>query len=197
MGWRMSENEEKHVPPPPSLTPPAPPPPEPEVSRERGTSAPVDLKTRLDQPESEDSLEAGSLAPLNSRLLGGLIDGMVGAGISFTVAWFMPTFLERFAWLLAAAYWVTRDSLPFLKGQSIGKMAMKIRVVKQDGGDMIGDWQTAIVRNAALLVPFFGALVEAIVLISRDSRPDRGSRLGDDWAKTKVVNAPNPTEGHD
>jgi hypothetical protein len=37
--------------------------------------------------------------------------------------------------------------------------------------------------------------VELFVLLSRDSGADRGKRLGDEWAKTKVVVAEKPPEG--
>lgn len=82
---------------------------------------------------------------------------------------------------------MTRDSLPFLKGQSIGKTAMKLKVVKKDGSDLVNDWQTGAIRNILMVVPFFGPLIEAIVLVSRDGKPEKGLRLGDDYAKTKVV----------
>jgi len=194
----MSEENEKKDPPPPSLSPPPPTPKEPELPSgpPRAAAEPLEVKTKPATVDVEDSNEAGEIAPLNSRLLGGIIDSLVGLGLYFTVIWLLPDFFERFAWLLVAAYWITRDSLPFLKGQSIGKMAMKTKVVKLDGSETIGDWPTAIVRNVALLVPFFGA-VEAIILITRDNKAERGRRLGDEWAKTKVVNAPDSTEDQD
>ena len=195
----MSEENEKKDPPPPSLSPPRPEPKEPAISSAPSGPPPASvepLKVQTKEPESEDSEEAGELAPLNSRLLGGIIDSLVGLGLYYSVVWLLPGMFERFAWVLVAAYWITRDSLPFLNGQSIGKMAMKTKVVKLDGSEMIGDWQTAIVRNVGLIIPFFG-LVEAIILITRDNKPEKGKRLGDEWAKTKVVNAPTESPDQD
>lgn len=194
----MSEEKREQEPPPPSLSPPPPTPKQPEFKKDMASAACEPLNVNATEPDAEveESSEAGEIAPLNSRLLGGIIDSLVGLGLYYSVIWLMPDVLERFAWLLVAGYWITRDSLPFLKGQSIGKMAMKIKVVKVDGSELIGDWQTAIVRNVILLIPFFG-LIEAIILITRESKSDRGKRLGDDWAKTKVVNAPDVEAGQD
>jgi uncharacterized RDD family membrane protein YckC len=159
----------------------------PEVTRPSGPPV-VDNPVRPAEPEVEENeLENGALAPVNTRLLAGLIDGVVVVGLSFVVLFVLPDVLEKFAWVVAGAYWIVRDSLPFMKAQSVGKMAMKLKVMKLGGGTLESDWQAALVRNAVLLVPFFGPLVEIIVLLSRDGKPERGKRLGDEWAKTKVV----------
>jgi len=192
--------EEKNDPPPPSLSKPDSGPPPPSLSKPEAAPAmppaggnagpPVvqQAPATIDSQEEEgDELTHGVTAPLNPRLIAAVIDGLVAMGL-YLIAWkLLPGFLDKVAWLLQFAYWVTRDSLPFLKGQSIGKTAMKLKVQKKDGTSMINDWQTAIVRNIPMLIPIFGPLVEAIVLFSRDSKPERGLRLGDEWAKTKVV----------
>jgi uncharacterized RDD family membrane protein YckC len=72
-------------------------------------------------------------------------------------------------------------------------MAMKLKVEKQGGGDITGDWRAAVVRNIALIIPLF-AVVEAIVLFTREDKPEKGLRLGDEWAKTKVVVAGSSSE---
>ena len=192
-------DEEKKDPPPPSLSKPEAGPPPPSLSKPDptpsmppagGNSGPPviqDNSLRVDEPEEEgDELTHQAKAPLNPRLIAAVIDGLVAFGLYWVVATVLPDFLGKLAWLVQAAYWVTRDSLPFLNGQSVGKTAMKLKVLKNDGTSLVNDWQTAIVRNIPLIIPFFG-LIEAIVLFSRDSKPERGLRLGDDWAKTKVV----------
>ncbi|MEP4076931.1 RDD family protein [Haloferula sp.] len=189
--------EEKNDPPPPSLSKPdaGPPPPSlnkpdptPQMPPAGGKSGPPviqDKDERVGEPE-EDELAHRAIAPLNPRLIAAIIDGLVAIGLYFVAIMVLPGMLERLAWVLWGGYLVTRDSLPFLKGQSVGKTAMKLKVQKNDGSSMLQDWQTAIVRNIPLIIPFFG-LIEAIVLFSRDSKPERGLRLGDEWAKTKVV----------
>jgi hypothetical protein len=44
------------------------------------------------------------------------------------------------------AYFVTRDSLPFLGGQSVGKKAMKLTVVTLDDKSLSGNWEPAVIR---------------------------------------------------
>ena len=90
------------------------------------------------------------------------------------------------------AFILMRDGLPFLNGQSPGKSAMKIKAVTTDGQSLAGNWQPALVRNAVLLIPLFG-LVELVVLLTREDKPEQGIRLGDEWGKTRVVFA-NPPE---
>ncbi|RMG58345.1 MAG: RDD family protein [Bacteroidetes bacterium] len=84
--------------------------------------------------------------------------------------------------LVGLAYMLTRDSLPFLDGQSVGKKVLKIRAVTEDGGTLANNWGPGLIRNVVLLIPFF-PLVELIVLFTNaDNR-----RLGDQWGKTKVI----------
>lgn len=85
-------------------------------------------------------------------------------------------------WIAAIVYVITRDSLPFLDGQSIGKKAMGLRAVSEDGQALTNNWGPSIIRNIVLFIPFF-ALVEFFVLLSNE----KGLRLGDQWAKTKVI----------
>jgi uncharacterized RDD family membrane protein YckC len=78
---------------------------------------------------------------------------------------------------------LTRDALPFLDGQSIGKKAMKLRAVSfETGKPLTSNWGPSVIRNIVLYIPFF-ALVELIVL----SNNKDGQRFGDQWAKTKVI----------
>jgi uncharacterized RDD family membrane protein YckC len=102
------------------------------------------------------------------------------------LAFISPGFADRLAWLAGIAYLVTRDSLPFLGGQSVGKKAMKLRTVTRGGDSLVGNWQAALIRNGVLAIPLF-AFVELFILLSREDKPERGLRLGDEWAKTKVI----------
>lgn len=184
--------EKPVIPPPdipkPTIPPilPSPPPPIPAVNakiREAG--------------DTEQESHGDPLAPLNTRIVAAVIDVLVAAGVQITALWILPSFAERIAWLAGFAYLVTRDSLPFLGGQSVGKKAMKLRAVTADDQPLTGKWEPALIRNAPLLIPFFG-LIELFVLLTREDKPGRGQRLGDEWAKTKVVIAENPAEaGHE
>ncbi len=86
-------------------------------------------------------------------------------------------------------YLLTRDSMPFLDGQSIGKKVLKIKAVTEEGATLSGNWNPGLIRNAVLLIPFF-PLVELIIMMTNKDKPGGLRRLGDQWAKTKVINAP-------
>jgi len=94
----------------------------------------------------------------------------------------LMSFVPIAGWIAAVAYGLTRDSLPFLDGQSLGKKAMGLRAVTEDGQHLTNNWGPGIIRNIVLWIPLF-PLVELIVLLTND----KGLRLGDQWAKTKVI----------
>jgi uncharacterized RDD family membrane protein YckC len=83
--------------------------------------------------------------------------------------------------LVAMAYYIVMEKT---SGATLGKMAMKLKVVKQDGTAL--DWQAAIVRNVLRIIDgFFFYLVGAIaVWVSKTKQ-----RLGDMAAHTIVVKA--------
>ncbi len=168
--------------PPPDLTPPPPPPPSP-LSNLPETSA---VKVNLLKEDGGIEPPAKGIAPFGTRIAAAVIDSLVSSGIMIGLGLILPGFAHRLAWLTGIAYMVTRDSLPFLKGQSVGKKAMKLKAVTLEGKSLVNDWQAALVRNGVLIIPFF-ALVELVVLLTREDKPESGRRLGDEWAKTKVI----------
>ncbi|MBP6183850.1 MAG: RDD family protein [Saprospiraceae bacterium] len=124
--------------------------------------------------ETNDPLSSELVAASDgNRILAYIIDMLIVVGVSF---------IPRIGWMLALAYVATRDALPFLEGQSIGKKAMKLRAVTMEGAPLTNNWNAGLVRNIVLLIPFF-PLVELIVFFTN---PDR-LRLGDQWAKTRVI----------
>lgn len=144
------------------------------------------VKIRNAQDSDDDGSPAAGLASFNSRVTAAVIDMVVASGIAIGLAFILPGFADRLAWLAGIAYLVTRDSLPFLGGQSVGKKAMKLRAVTLDGESLVGNWEAALVRNGVLAIPLF-AFVELFILLTREDKPGRGRRLGDEWAKTKVI----------
>ena len=148
------------------------------------------MRVRIREGGNDDEISpANSPAPFNTRMLAAGIDFMLAGGLTLAAIWVLPGFAERIGWLVGGAYLVVRDSLPFLGGQSVGKTAMKLKVVTSEGKDLLGNWQMALIRNAILAIPFF-PLVELFVLLSREDSADRGLRLGDVWAKTRVIVVP-------
>jgi len=80
---------------------------------------------------------------------------------------------------IALAYYIVMEAIT---GQTLGKMAMKLKVVKMDGAKI--DWQAAIIRNLLRIIDgLFFYLVGAIVVWVSKSK----QRLGDMAAKTIVV----------
>jgi uncharacterized RDD family membrane protein YckC len=124
----------------------------------------------LDQPDSPKELRQ---AEDGSRILAYLIDVLV------TIPVYLIPILGLF---LGLAYFLTRDGLPFLDGQSIGKKAMGLRAVTEDGQPLTNNWGPALIRNVVLLIPFF-PIVELIVMLTNPKK----QRLGDQWAKTRVI----------
>lgn len=146
-------------------------------------------KLKMDSDEEdEEKSKPGADAAFEARMIAGIIDCFVAFGIYLVIA----KISVLLGWMVWAAYLLTKDALPFLEGQSIGKKMMKIRAVTLDGKKLTGDWQSSIVRNLSLAIPFVG-LVEAYILYSRQGGNGPLQRLGDEWAKTRVVTAPGPS----
>jgi len=173
--------------PPPSLVAPPPPPPSPMDAVRPNVPPPPAPDARVEVHIATGSRETGEpgevLASFNTRAVAFIIDTVVMVGLAVGVDWLLPS---AFGTLVGFAYLLTRDSLPFLAGQSVGKKAMRIQAVTISGKSLAGDWQTGGIRNGVLLIPFF-ILVEIYMLLSREDKPDHGKRLGDEWAKTKVI----------
>ena len=191
----------KPVIPPPDLSRPPPPPPSPLDSLPRaappiGAMGNAAAKVSLHVASDEEELLASGLAPFNARITAAALDIVVAMGITTGLMFILPGFADRLAWLTGLAYLITRDSLPFLGGQSVGKKAMKLRAVTQDGQSLVSNWQAALIRNGVLIIPFFG-LVELFILLTREDKPERGRRLGDEWAKTQVILEPKPPVAED
>jgi hypothetical protein len=69
---------------------------------------------------------------------------------------------------------------------------MKIKAVTLEGKSLSGDWGTSVVRNLLLAIPFVN-LIELVVLFTRKDNAGPLRRLGDEWAKTKVIVAKEPS----
>jgi uncharacterized RDD family membrane protein YckC len=129
----------------------------------------------LDQPTPPELIPAND----GNRIVAYLIDSII-AGCFYAI----PGLGWVVGGLIYSAYMLTRDALPFLDGQSIGKKAMKIRAVTADGQSLTNNYGASVVRNILLVVPFL-AIVELIVMLTNPQK----LRLGDQWAKTRVVEA--------
>jgi uncharacterized RDD family membrane protein YckC len=143
------------------------------------------------------SAPTAAKADLTKRFVAALIDGIIGAVLSFLLGLAIP-FIGG---ILGAAYILLKDglNLEFMDKRSIGKKLMKLRPVRLDGGVM--DINTSVMRNWPLavgsvisIIPILGwifgplaalafGLIE-LVLVLTDAE---GKRLGDKFASTKVI----------
>lgn len=138
---------------------------------------------QLPTPVAEETI-------LHKRLLAALIDFAAAFGISLVASLVLPDSLQKVGWALQIGYLLTRDCLPFLDGQSLGKKALHLRAVTSEGLPLTNQWQPGILRNILFVVPVVGPLVELIILYTREEKPEQGLRLGDGFAGTKVVQVP-------
>ncbi|WP_435892446.1 RDD family protein [Oceaniferula spumae] len=106
--------------------------------------------------------------------------------LSFTIGMMSSTLASLASFAVGIGYMVTRDSLPFLDGQSIGKRLIGLRAVTADGQSLSNNWNPGLIRNAILVVPLM-PLVELIILFTKQEAPEGLLRLGDQWAGTKVI----------
>ncbi len=121
-------------------------------------------------------LTAASTSSAGNRVVAFLIDVLV---MMVIVVLFQTPGL-----LLALTYLLTRDGLPFLDGQSIGKKVLDLQAVDYKGDPLTNNWRPVILRNVFLLVFPFVPLLELYVLLSSSD----GLRIGDQIANTRVIN---------
>jgi uncharacterized RDD family membrane protein YckC len=138
----------------------------------------------IKKEESPASAPKGVETDLVKRFLGALIDALVAGTVAYIVGIITgAVFLQYLTWGLVI---LTKDSLPVLDGQSIGKKVMNTKAIKEDGSSLSEDWITGATRNILLAIPLAG-FVECFVILTRSGKREGGLRLGDNWAKTKVI----------
>lgn len=159
------------------------------MSNEPDTKLDVSSQQVADAMQSAGQITGvvGEEAPLGARIVAQLIDWVVACVLSFVISFILGLIsakLGLLGGLAALGYFLLKDALPFLNGQSIGKKLMKIQAVTEDGKSLSGNWVPSLVRNGVLFIPFF-VFVELFILATAKDKKLR--RLGDQWAKTKVV----------
>lgn len=149
-----------------------------------------------ESPSAAEAASAGK-ADLGKRFIAAIIDAVIAVVIGF---------IPIIGGLIATAYWLVRDGLDvdFMDHRSLGKKVMKLRPVTLDGApvdimtSMKRNWMFALGGVAQLLaftiiglliaIPLAMAVfvigIVEVVLVLTDSE---GRRLGDKFAKTKVI----------
>jgi uncharacterized RDD family membrane protein YckC len=201
----------------PAVPPPLPPPLEtprgpeqqdepeqPEQPEERQEATPHEVGQPLSEPTpgaptyverpvdpSSRSRTAAGLASLEARFLGSLIDGFCYAPLFFLIA-----MGEEDSGLLAVGFAGVMSLVGYqaylvtTSGQSIGKRAMKTKILKTDGGQvdfvsgvLIRTWLAFFIQLIPVLGSIFG-LGDSLAIFFGESR----QTLHDHMADTKVVN---------
>lgn len=124
-------------------------------------------------------LEGIKYASTGKRIAAFLIDALVCAALNV---------IPILGNIASLAYFLTRDALPFefLDGRSLGKKAVKIRAIEENGKPLTNNWLIAGLRSIILFIPLF--LIVELIIMSED---DKNRRLGDKWAKTLVIEDEN------
>jgi uncharacterized RDD family membrane protein YckC len=127
-----------------------------------------------------------------SLIIDNIIIGIIIGAIGSIIGFGMMT-QKMVSWWIGLLYFVIYIGyFTFLegsKGQTIGKMVTKIKVVREDGKPI--DMNQALTRNILRIIDgLFAYLIGAILIW----RSDKKQRLGDNIAKTIVVKAWNIKE---
>jgi uncharacterized RDD family membrane protein YckC len=120
----------------------------------------------------------GVLPRAAAVLIDGFLLALVARALTGSDA---PAEIAAGNFVLTLVYYTSFEAL---RGQTIGKSLVGIRVVKEDGSPV--DWRAAAIRNALRIVDWLIAYLLAAFLVARS--PKR-QRLGDMAAGTVVVPA--------
>jgi len=111
-------------------------------------------------------------APLAERFIAAFIDFAIVCGLCM---------FPRIGWMIGLIYHLTRDSLPFLNGQSFGKKLMHLKVVASPNQTpLTGSPEKSVIRGLVFLIPLLN-LIDIWYLFTK------GHRLADKWAETEVI----------
>jgi uncharacterized RDD family membrane protein YckC len=120
-----------------------------------------------------------------SILIDGIIVGIIQAAIAAVLGISRDPFFIPWWWILAFAIYIAYYTyLEGTRGQTVGKMITRIKVVREDGGKI--DMNQAFTRNILRIIDGLLFYLVGAVLIWRS---DKKQRLGDSIAKTVVVKA--------
>ncbi|MFK7849457.1 MAG: RDD family protein [Akkermansiaceae bacterium] len=137
----------------------------------------------IEEPQPPALNETSSKeADVGARIGAAVIDSLVAMGLSIAGG----MVLESLSYPLFIGYMLTRDCLPFLDGQSVGKKVLNLKAVTEDGASLSGNWNPGLIRNVPMIIPVF-PLVELIIMLVNKDKPEGLRRLGDQWGKTKVI----------
>ncbi|HSD58110.1 MAG TPA: RDD family protein [Methanotrichaceae archaeon] len=121
-----------------------------------------------------------------SILIDGIVIGLIEGIIGMVLGIFRdPEVVPWWWWILSFVIYIAYFTyLEGTRGQTVGKMITRIKVVREDGGRI--DMNQSFTRNILRIIDGLIFYLVGAVLIWRS---DRKQRLGDSVAKTVVVKA--------
>ena len=110
--------------------------------------------------------------PLHERLLAFLIDMVIVM---------LLCLIPKVGWIFGLIYFLGRDAIPSLKGQSAGKKVFRIRTRTIGTHESLSvNPEKSVTRGLILLIPVVN-IIDICLLITK------GKRLADRWTDTEVV----------
>ncbi|WP_062126552.1 RDD family protein [Geofilum rubicundum] len=121
---------------------------------------------------STTRLTESATAPFTERIIAAFIDIIIVIGLCF---------FPRVGWMIGIIYHLTRDSMPFLYGQSFGKHLMQIKVIALPQKTSLTRYpEKSIIRGLVMMIPILN-IIDIWYFLTK------GYRLADKWAETTVV----------
>jgi uncharacterized RDD family membrane protein YckC len=114
--------------------------------------------------------------PFPERFMAHAIDLVVTMGLCL---------FPRIGWIAGLIYYLTKEAIPGLKGQSIGKKFFDLQVVTQSSQTALTQQpEKSILRGLVSLLPIIN-IVDVYYLLAGHQR------LADKWAQTTVIKTTN------
>ena len=110
-----------------------------------------------------------------------LLMGVLGSVLGVNDYGRTPIWFSIISFIVYVGYYTYLEGT---NGQTVGKMVMKIKVVREDGGKI--DMNAALTRNILRVIDGLFAYLIGAILIWRSPKKQR---LGDSIAKTVVIKA--------
>ncbi|MCX6678305.1 MAG: RDD family protein [Methanothrix sp.] len=143
-----------------------------------------EIQENLEKPIEERKYQGIGIRLVSliiDNIIVGIIIGVIGSMIGFgmTTQKMVPWWIGLLYFVIYIGYFTLLEGS---KGQTIGKMVTKIKVVREDGKPI--DMNQSLTRNLLRVIDgLFAYLIGAILIW----RSDKKQRLGDNIAKTIVV----------
>ena len=112
------------------------------------------------------------------------------AAVDIIIVLLLVYFIPVLGPFIGVAYYLSKDALPVLKGQSLGKKIFKLQVLSQfDETAITKNYRSSFLRSFTLFIPVLNLLELALILLNKH-------RFGDRWART-FVSKKNPQQDID